>query len=253
MSSENGTKINQLLKMWPKGTVMLVNWLKKNGYSQQLINKYKTLHWLKKIGSGAFIRMDDHPEWTGALFALQKQLNFPIYPGGKTSLQLQGYAHTLPLGQNPSITLWSKSNIKLPAWFKNFNWEVEIKHISTNLFQDNFALIQKNMGEYDIMLSAPERAIMEVLYLVPGKNSFEEAGHLMEGLMTLRPEVINQLLENCNSIKIKRLFMFFAEKYHHQWYEKLNFSKIDLGQGKRLLVKNGVFNSKYRITIPKTF
>ena len=71
----------------------------------------------------------------------------------------------------------------------------------------------------------------------------------MEMLNGLRTNLLQQLLEDCKSIKVKRLFLFMAEKAGHSWLEDLDLSKIDLGRGKRSIVKNGVFNSKYQITI----
>jgi len=43
MSLENKYKINQLLKEWPKGAVFLTSWLITNGYSNQLLHRYKTV------------------------------------------------------------------------------------------------------------------------------------------------------------------------------------------------------------------
>ena len=43
-----------------------------------------------------------------------------------------------------------------------------------------------------------------------------------------------------------------AEKHNHNWYKFLNLSKVDLGKGKRSLVKEGVYVSKYQITLPET-
>jgi hypothetical protein len=73
----------------------------------------------------------------------------------------------------------------------------------------------------------------------------------MEGFTTLRPKLVSELLECCNSIKVKRLFLFLAEHYNHTWVRSI--SKVDLGSGKRLVVKNGCFDRKYGITVPKSF
>ena len=42
-----------------------------------------------------------------------------------------------------------------------------------------------------------------------------------------------------------------AEKVGHSWFKHLHLDKIDLGIGKRSIVKNGVYDGKYQITIPK--
>ena len=94
---------------------------------------------------------------------------------------------------------------------------------------------------------------MEMLYFVPSLQGFDEAMKIMEMLTSLRPELVQHLLEVCNSIKVKRLFLYMAEKQNHFWFEQLNQDKIDLGRGKRSIVKKGVFNKKYQITVPKEY
>jgi len=53
---------------------------------------------------------------------------------------------------------------------------------------------------------------------VPKRQSFGEALQVMESLTSLRPQIVQGLLENCTSIKTKRLFMHTAEQLNHAWY-----------------------------------
>jgi hypothetical protein len=105
------------------------------------------------------------------------------------------------------------------------------------------------MGTYSVTISAPERAIMEVLHLVPYECSFEGAQQLMEGLSTMRPSLIQSLLGKCSSIKVRRLFMYLAEKCNLPWVGKIDTSKVEFGKGKRVIVKGGRFDPKYQITV----
>jgi hypothetical protein len=105
--------------------------------------------------------------------------------------------------------------------------------------------------EFSIRISSPERAAMEMLYLVPEKVSFEESLLIMESLVTLRPENVQKLLEICRFVKVKRLFMYMAEKHKHPWVGKLDLSRIDLGRGKRRIVSGGKLDPKYQITVPR--
>ena len=41
-----------------------------------------------------------------------------------------------------------------------------------------------------------------------------------------------------------------AEKAGHTWVSYLNLERVDLGSGKRALVKQGVYIPKYQITVP---
>ena len=73
MGSQNGSKINQLLKEWPPGTVVTKAKLDKLGISRQLATKYVLYNWIIRIGTGAFARSGDQVDWQGGLYALQTQ------------------------------------------------------------------------------------------------------------------------------------------------------------------------------------
>lgn len=252
MSSEIRSKINRLLSTWSQGTVAVSRWLTAQGAYQQLVHEYEKSGWIQRIGQGAYVRAGDTVEWSGGLHALQKQMNLPVHAGGKTALQMQGYAHFLSMWKGGAVSLFGSSGTRLPTWFRQHGWGTEFRYISTMLFADdpNAALTIKELATYPITMSAPERAIMEVLYLVPAAESFEEAGLLMERLTTLRPRLVQSLLEQCRSVKVKRLFMFLAESHNHAWVRKLELSKVDFGKGKRMIVKGGRLDTKYNITVP---
>ena len=102
-----------------------------------------------------------------------------------------------------------------------------------------------------IQVSSPERAILECLYLTPDRFDIVECYQILEGLVNLRPKILQELLENCNSIKVKRLFIFMAAKANHQWLDFVDQSGIELGNGDRVIVKGGVYISQYKISVPK--
>jgi hypothetical protein len=252
MASETSSKINQLLKKWPSGAAAVLPWLEKQGAYQQLVHEYEKTSWIRRLGQGAYARADDKVEWTGGLYAIQEQMGLPIHAGGKTALQMQGYAHFLPLGKGTAVSLFGLPDVKLPAWFRQYRWGTRIRYTTTSLFAGDPAmgLTKQEMGPFAVRVSAPERAVMEVLYFVPKEESYEEAKLLMEGLTTLRPRLVQTLLESCASVKVKRLFMVLAESCRHAWVKKLDLSKVNFGKGKRMLVRGGRFDSKYNISVP---
>lgn len=73
------------------------------------------------------------------------------------------------------------------------------------------------MSSHGLITSTPERAMLEVLFDVPGKVSFDHANELMQGMTTFVPQVVQSMLEQCNNVKCKRLFLLLAERNHHQW------------------------------------
>jgi len=61
--------------------------------------------------------------------------------------------------------------------------------------------------------SAPERAAMEMLHLVPKEVGFDEAQLIVENLVALRADVVQRLLEACRSVKVKRLFLYMGRDW----------------------------------------
>lgn len=253
MSRFKGSKINQLLKKWQPGTVATSRWFEEQGIYQQLVQRYQRSSWIDRIGHGAFIRSGDRVEWEGAVFAIQEQLGLPVHIGGKTALQMQGYGHFLQLGKKCPVSLFGTPGTRLPLWFDVFRSGIDLHYLMAHLFSstNRLGLTKKVVGTFEISLSTPERAVLELLYLVPQEESFEEAGLLMEGLNTLRPVLVQALLEKCRSIKVKRLFLHLAEKQNHPWFKKLDTARVNLGKGKRSLIKGGHFDAKYQISVPK--
>jgi len=249
MSLNNSKKINHLMHDWPPGTVYLSSWLKQIGISGQLTNRYKKSGWLESIGSGAVKRMGDEVSYQGALYALQRQGQSSIHVGGKSALELQGRLHFLNLNAN-SVSLFGELTEHLPKWFSNTNWGISIEHHRTSFLPSQLELLDFEIKNFSIKISSPLRAIFECLYLAPNKQDLMECYELLEGLNNIQPMQVQTILESCESIKVKRLFLFMAEKIGHAWFKYLDLKGVNLGSGKRSIISNGHFDSKYLITIP---
>ena len=149
------------------------------------------------------------------------------------------------------MLLWKAPDVRLPTWFREYNWKANLEVRSVTLFASEVdALSQKEVDNIELIISSPERAILEYLYDVPKKEGFDEANYIMEGLSSLRPSVLQKLLEACNSVKVKRLFLYMAEHHNHAWFDRLKPSSIDLGSGKREIIKGEKLDKKYKIVVP---
>jgi hypothetical protein len=137
----------------------------------------------------------------------------------------------------------------------NRKWSVKISYKQTKLFGNDTRryLNDTEIKNVKIKVSTPEMAAMEMLYLIPNEQSFDEALKIMEGLTTLRPQLVQSLLEERNSVKVKRLFLYMVEKCQHSWFKELRVEKINLGSGKRVIVQNGALDKKYHITVPREY
>ncbi|HXC98392.1 MAG TPA: type IV toxin-antitoxin system AbiEi family antitoxin domain-containing protein [Verrucomicrobiae bacterium] len=249
-ASQGRSKINQRLLDAPAGAVLTLAWLKARGISPKLTSYYATSGWLHRIGEGAFTLKPDSPDWLGAVFGLQQKTTL-LHPGGRTALELASVAHFLPLGDQAPIHLFGRSGERLPEWFKHLPWAGRVQHVRTNFLPPELGLREHQAGGFAVRVSDPERAILEfLLHLTPNDAGYEHASLVFEGLGTLRPPLIQALLEKCTSVKVKRLFLHLAEKHEHPWFQQLNLAKVSLGSGKRVFVPNGRLDPKYLITVP---
>ena len=205
-------------------------------------------------------------------------MQIPLVVGGRTALELQGFAHFL--SQEPhEVHLYGKEI--LPGWMNKLPIRQKfIFHRSGRLFRNdpitraltNLSLNVKShelkntdpihgpsfnvmpWGQWDwpLLVSTPERAIFELLDELPGKESFHIVDKLFEGLVSLSPNRLSKLLADCKSIKVKRLFFFFADRHSPAWRKRLS-TEFNLGSGDRMLVKGGKLDPTYRITVPEDF
>jgi hypothetical protein len=92
-----------------------------------------------------------------------------------------------------------------------------------------------------------------LLYTVKDQSSFKFASETFQGLLNLRPAVMQARLESCRSVKVKRLALFLGEHFNHPRYSKLVKALVRLGAGKRQVVKGGVYSPEFMITVPPEF
>lgn len=253
----------------PEGLLVDAAWLRRRHYSRQLWNHYVGTGLLEPVAPRVFRRPRGALTWQHVVVSLQTLLQQPLVVGGRTALELQGYAHYLAR-ETKEVHLYGPK--RPPTWLKALRVGTHfLYHNDRKLFRKEAvahtlpgldwkpdkenvqdSLIVQPWGQWDwpLTLSSPERAILELLDELPEHESFHQADMLMEGLTTLSPRRLQKLLEDCRSVKVKRLFLFFAERHHHAWLKRLDKKSIDLGEGKRMLVKGGKLNKTYQITVP---
>ena len=250
MTTQNKIYLRNLFGLLKPGTVVSSSWLESFGISRDLQKYYLKSGWLEQVGRGAYKKPNDKVAWPGAINAIQKQTDIKVHLGGLSALSQQGFSHYFRF-EKEVLQLFSPLRHNLPKWFIDYDWGVKFLHKKTSFLPDNLGLKELEIKQIPILVSTPERAIMEYLYLAPKQADLVECYHIFEGLVNLKPKLVKELLQNCNSIKVKRLFLFMAEKSNHTWFQFLDTENIDLGTGKRMIGENSVYNSKYQISIPR--
>lgn len=96
-----------------------------------------------------------------------------------------------------------------------------------------------------IVVSSPERAILELRDEPTDNALVHEVDAVLQGLAALWPQLVTTLLQYCRSIKAKRLLLALTERHHHSWLPHVKLQNVDLGRGKRVLVRGGKLNTEY--------
>ena len=267
MSAHIERKLKNTLEAVPAGFLVDSSWLTAHGISRFLAQKYLKGGWLERVERGVYRRPAPHAEkadtldWKTCLLSLQHIMHYPLHVGGMTALSLQGYAHYLPLGEKTTVWLYGA---RIPNWLKKLPLNAELRIASLSLFADPELGIRDSRRadndanrtlpwDWTLEMSSPERAILEVLDVLPEHESFHHIDMVFEGLTTLRPKALSAILRSCKKIKVRRLFFVFADRHDHAWRKRLDPEEFNLGSGDRALVKGGKIHPRYRIMVPEEF
>ena len=241
-------------------------WLRGQGIDPKSIHDYVARGWLKRIIHGVYRRPlpegaqgADETSWEISLLSLQWIMKYAVHLGGESALDMAGYAHYLSLGGRSRVQFYGE----VPSWLKRLPTQTEIVVRRRTLFGDEPVGIDEagqgagyvgasvEVWRWPIKASSPERAILEALDELPQRASFENLDKIFEGLVSLRPNHLMALLTACRSVKVRRLFLVFADRHEHPWRKYLDTTKIDLGSGPRALVEGGKLHPTYRIYVPE--
>ncbi len=265
------------LSLVPYGFVVTRSWLTDQGIGRHTVDNWVKSSQIVAVVRGVFKRPDvTKLTWQAAVCSLQR-MGSDLTPGGLTALTLLGMTHYLSPTAHKTVHLYGMDN--LPTWANKLLTDTHfIRHSGkrlfgapgkVNVYARNKDTVVNNdhvsefstayvwgPEEWPLTISTPERAILEVLLDVPERVSFEHAEQLLQGLPTLSPHRLSELLECCTNVKVKRLFLWLAEKNKSPWLKRIDLGKFGmesgaLGSGKRVIAKAGKLDPKYLITVPR--
>ena len=276
MAKQTSGKLNWLEKNLPEGLVVDAGWMTRHGYSTALRSQYLSAGWLQQPTRQVYRRQRGELSWQQVVISLQTLLlRNPLTVGGRTALELQGFAHYLAHTESEVHLYGPKAP---PPWLSKLKLKVRfVYHNDRKLFRNepitfgttglawnlvknriadagadaSFTVQPWGQWEWPLTLSTPERAVLELLDELPDRESFHQVDKLFEGLTNLRPQRLQKLLADCKNVKAKRLFFFFADRHQHAWLKRLDKGAVDLGKGNRVLAKGGKLDRTYQITVPE--
>ena len=175
----------------------------------------------------------------------------PPHIGGISALEQQGRAHYVPLG-NRQLYLYGEE--RFPPWVDALPGLRPFIFKHDTLFSPSqragLDVLRWGESSWELPISTLERAYLEVLdEAIFGALEHERL--LLDGLASLRPGLLTDLLEDCRSIKVKRLFLALAARVNHAWFDRLDLARVKLGSGKRAFAKDGILDKRFLITLPR--
>lgn len=139
-----------------------------------------------------------------------------FHVGGKTALAWRGIRHNLAARE--ALSLWGSGRFVLPTWFTD---RFPARYTAPKLFSQRlpkgFGLQPVPETPDGVLVSEPERALLEMLSEVGVKQGIEEARNIMEAARSLRADTLVTLLKQCERVKVRLLVQSWAEDLNLPW------------------------------------
>ena len=239
--------LRRLMEDAPRGQPLDTEMLGDMGVSPALTTYMVKSGWLQRLSKGAYLLAGDSPSRDGIIAYLSRRVP-GLHVGGKTALDWQGVRHNLSF--RGKVVLWARRPYEIPTWVEGY---MRYSFQTSNIFDDGLpyetGLKSLPNGNPHVLVSVPERALLELASDIGKGQSIEEAKNLMASLRNIRPSVLEQFMTHCKRVKVLRLVRDLGRSSEYPWGTDLQRYVDRLGAGKRWsnVNKNGerlTLNSK---------
>ncbi|WP_175773250.1 type IV toxin-antitoxin system AbiEi family antitoxin domain-containing protein [Paraburkholderia phenazinium] len=187
--------------------------------------------WLQRLSQGVYLLTGDTPTRDGSIAYLSRRIT-GLHVGGKTALSWQGVRHNIAFREK--VVLWGQNPYRIPSWVDQ---HLSYSFQTTTLFDGDLpyekGLKPLPAGNPEVMVSVPERAILELASDIGKGQSLEEARNLMMGLRNLRADVLDEFLRHCHRVKVVRLVRDLGVEAEFSWAREIQKHVDRLSAGKR--------------------
>ncbi len=227
MATTQRNKLNHLYAQWMPGTPLTTEDLAALGISGDLAVHYARAGWVVRLARGVYCRPNDKLALYPCLTLLQRTVD-GLHVGAKSALDWYGMRH-YP-SQQSVLQLFGWTSTHLPEWFtERFPAQYHRKRLFHELPDEPL-----HAGPFENVsgaprVSAPERALLEVFSEVGVRQPLTEARELAESAYNLRPNVLDDLLQRCSSVKTVRLCLQFGRELSLPWATKLDPARLPTG------------------------
>jgi Transcriptional regulator, AbiEi antitoxin, Type IV TA system/Transcriptional regulator, AbiEi antitoxin N-terminal domain len=230
-SSSSSFSFKRVLSELSRGEPLSIAALRERGVSEFRASALGRSGWLTHLGRGVYMLPGDTLTRDGCLAYLARQIP-GLHVGGKTALAWRGIRQNVSFRE--ILSLWGDQPKRLPSWFTE---RFPARYQATQLFdadiRKGFGLQPLPNGRPEILVSVPERALLELLSDVGKTQSLQEARQLVESLRTLREKTLDELLAHTSRIKVVRLAELLGRDLELPWAATAKRHSQRIGGGKR--------------------
>ncbi|MDP3332349.1 MAG: type IV toxin-antitoxin system AbiEi family antitoxin domain-containing protein [Methylotenera sp.] len=228
-----------LLGTLPRGEPLGTDYLKKKGLTSVHASYLAKHGWLTHLGRGVYMLPGDTLTREGCIAFLSQQIP-GLHVAGQTALSWRGIRHNISFRDH--IALWGEKRVQLPEWFlSRFDCTYQATALFDPKLPENLGLQALPGGSPSLLVSVPERALLELLSDVGKTESLSEVKLVVEGLHSLREPVLDTLLKHTTRVKVIRLARMLADELDLPWAKLAQKHSERSGNGSRWVAvsKNG--------------
>ncbi|WP_052370779.1 type IV toxin-antitoxin system AbiEi family antitoxin domain-containing protein [Chromobacterium haemolyticum] len=207
--------VQRLMREAPRSQPMDSRLLRDLGVSVPLALQLVKLGWLYRLSVGAYLLTGDAPSPEGTIAYLSRRIS-GLHVGGKTALDWQGVRHNVMFRER--LVLWGQAHYPFPAWIRNVTL---YDYQTTRLFDDGVPYgkwLKPVPGRHpDVMVSLPERALVELVSQLGRGQSLEEVRNLMLTMRNLRRTILDEMLEHCTKVTVVRMVCKLRRESGYDW------------------------------------
>jgi len=206
------------------------------GISADLAVHYARAGWLKRLGRGVYCRPGEALSLHPSLRVLEHQVS-GLHVGGKTALDWYGVRQYV--SQQAVLHLYGWVTARSPEWFvQHFPSEYHRKQLFDETPEQMPGVGRFENRDGAPLVSAPERALLELLDEVGVRQPLQEAKEIAESTYSLRAEVLMDLLKRCTSVKTVRLCLMLGRELSLPWATKLDPKALPRGSARPWISKS---------------
>jgi hypothetical protein len=230
-SSKESFSFKRALAKLPRGEPLSTAALREHGVSAFRASALARSGWLTHLGRGAYMLPGDTLTRDGCLAYFAQHVP-GLHVGSKTALAWRGIRQNVSFKE--ILTLWGEHARRLPQWYtRRFPSRYQATQLFDTELPKRFGLQPLPNGRPEILVSVPERALLELLSDVGKTQSFQEARQLVEELRALRERTLDELLAHTTRIKVVRLAELLGRDLGLPWAATAKRHSQRIGGGKR--------------------